>query len=406
MARRKRPKRQRPGKDVQTAVENSTAVEEAALGSPKDEGPTGAEDGPLDEEPIHEEPTHEEPTAEAPAEDEPANAVPAEEEPAEAVPVEEQLTDEEPTAEAPAEDEPANAVPAEEQLTDEEPTTEAPVVEEPTPEPASDVEASPAAYEVPEAAAPALASDQPTKPAGHVEGAAAWRRIFRMGRPRATKGNLLGVLLAVALGIGIATQVQLTNERGLSQLSQPELIRLLDDISARSNRLDQQVRELEITRDRLLGGTASTGEALEQAQRRADTLGILAGTLGARGPGITVSISDPDRAVSGPVILDLIQELRDAGAESIEVGGVRVVASSYVGDSGGELSIDGTQLPRPIIVKAIGDSNTLASAMTIPGGIVETIRQEGANATVNESTSIAITSLHQPTDPVHAVPSQ
>jgi uncharacterized protein YlxW (UPF0749 family) len=241
---------------------------------------------------------------------------------------------------------------------------------------------------------------------GPVEGGAAWRRLFRVGKPRTTKANLLGAILAIALGIGIATQVQLTSERGLSQLSQSELIRLLDDIASRSSRLDQQVRDLEATRDRLRSGTGSTADALEQAQRRADTLGILAGTIGARGPGITVSISDPDRAVSGPVILDLIQELRDAGAESIEVGGVRVVASSYVGDSGGQLSVDGQPIKRPILVKAIGDSNTLASAMTIPGGIVETIRQKDANATVNELSSVSITSIHRPVEPAQATPTE
>jgi uncharacterized protein YlxW (UPF0749 family) len=268
------------------------------------------------------------------------------------------------------------------------------------------VEASPAAYG-PEAVTPAdLAVDSEGVPPGHVEGKAAWRRLFRMGRPRTTKANLLGALLAVALGVGIATQVQLTNERGLSELSQSDLIRLLDDISARSNQLDEQVRELESRRAALLSGTDSTAEALAQAQRRADTLGILAGTLPAQGPGITVSISDPNRQVSGPVVLDLIQELRDAGAESIDVGGVRVVASSYVGDSGGDLSVDGTSISRPVLVEAIGDPNTLASAMTIPGGIVETIRQKGGNASVNESRAIEITSTHTPKPLTHAEPGQ
>ncbi|WP_324144330.1 DUF881 domain-containing protein [Intrasporangium sp.] len=269
------------------------------------------------------------------------------------------------------------------------------------------MQASPAAYG-PEAVTPAdsAVDGDGGVPSGHVEGKAAWRRLFRMGRPRTTKANVLGALLAVALGVGIATQVQLTNERGLSELSQSDLIRLLDDISARSNRLDEQVRELEERKEALLSGTDSSGEALELAQQRADTLGILAGTLPAQGPGITVSISDPDRQVSGPVILDLIQELRDAGAESIDVGGVRVVASSFVGDAAGDLSVDGRSINRPVLVKAIGDPNTLASAMTIPGGIVETIRQKGGSASVNESRSLAITSTHTPKPLTHAEPSQ
>jgi uncharacterized protein YlxW (UPF0749 family) len=237
-----------------------------------------------------------------------------------------------------------------------------------------------------------------------VEGRAAWKRLLRMSWPRATRANVLGALLALLLGAGIAAQVQLTNQRGLDELSQTDLVRVLDDISLRSSRLDQQVRELESTRDRLKNGTGTEAEALQQAQKRVDTLGILAGTLAAKGPGITMRITDPTNAVTGPIVLDIIQELRDAGAESIDVGGVRVVASSFVGDRNGQIQIDGTTVPRPLVIKVIGDSKTLSSAMTIPGGIVESVRQKGAQAAVTESSLIEITSLHQPTKMTHAKP--
>lgn len=242
----------------------------------------------------------------------------------------------------------------------------------------------------------------PGQPA--VEGRGAWRRLVRMGRPRATRGNVLGALLALLLGVGIAAQVQLTNQRGLDELSQTDLVRVLDDISLRSSRLDQQVRELEATRDRLENGTGTAGEALDQAQRRVDTLGILAGTLAAKGPGIKMRVSDPTNALNGPIVLDIIQELRDAGAESIDVGGVRVVASSFVSDRNGSIFVDGKQVSRPLLIKAIGDSKTLSSAMTIPGGIVESVRQKGAEASVSESGDIEITSLHQLTPMTHAKP--
>ena len=237
-----------------------------------------------------------------------------------------------------------------------------------------------------------------------VEGKAAWARLLTMSKPRLSRGNFLVALLAILLGAGIAAQVQLTNQRGLAELSQTDLVRVLDDVSLRASRLDQQVRELEATRDRLKSGTGTTAEALEQAQKRVDTLGILAGTIPAKGPGITVRISDPDHQVSGPIVLDLIQELRDAGAESIDVGGVRVVASSFVGDRDGEIVVDGTAISRPIVISVIGDSKTLSSAMTIPGGIVESVRQKGANATISESSLVEITSTHTPTELKNAKP--
>ena len=419
-------------------VTEAPAEQDFLGGEPdSDGGETEPEDvEPQDLEPEQDEPEQDEPEQDEPEQDEPEQDEPEQDEPeVVAAELDEPQPDDvepgsetvepddvEPDAEvvaadvAPAvvaaeldEPQPDDVEPDAEMVEPEDVEPDAEVVE---PEP-DDVE--PAAVETPAAdgaegqaqdeAGPAAYGEEGQDPGrGPVSGMAAWGRLLRMARPRATKANVLGAVLAIALGAAIATQVQLTNERGLNELSQPELVRLLDNVTLRSSRLDTQIRELESTRDRLRSGTGTTAEALRQAQRRADTLGILAGTVGAQGPGITITISDPDAKVPGITVLDLIQELRDAGAESIDVGGVRVVASSFVGDSGGDLSVDGQLVARPIIVKAIGDPKTLSSAMSIPGGIVQTIRQKGANATVQESGLVSITSLHAATDPTHARP--
>ena len=58
----------------------------------------------------------------------------------------------------------------------------------------------------------------------------AWRTMFRMARPRATRANLFAALLAIVLGFAIATQVQQTQQQGLEQLREDELVRILDDV--------------------------------------------------------------------------------------------------------------------------------------------------------------------------------
>jgi uncharacterized protein YlxW (UPF0749 family) len=287
------------------------------------------------------------------------------------------------------------------------------MTEQSGPEQVGPREVSPAEVAPEQAAPEQIRADQPGPEQtdaeagmGPVDGGAAWRRLLRMGRPRPTKANVLSAILAVLLGTAIATQVQLTNSRGLEDLSQSDLVRVLDDVSLRSSRLDQQVRELEATRDRLKSGTGDTAEAMRQAEKRLDTLGILAGALPAHGPGIHVMISDPDRQVTAPVVLDLIQELRDAGAEAIDVGGVRVVASTFIGSQGDAILVDGHRAQRPLEIKAIGDSKTLASAMTIPGGVVETVRQKGGTAMVTEVEDVKVTSIHQAAPLTHATPGE
>lgn len=233
---------------------------------------------------------------------------------------------------------------------------------------------------------------------------ATWRRLRRMGKPRMTRGNLLATGLTLCLGFAIATQIQQTQETGLTSLRQDELVRVLDDVNQRSSRLDQQVRELEAQREVLTSGANTAAEAAAQAQKRLDQLSILAGTAPARGPGIALTISDPSGAVRGPVLLDVLQELRDASAEVVQVGGVRVVAGSFFTDAGTSVTLDGQPLSRPFVFLAIGDPKTMASAMQIPGGIVDTARRLGANAVIEERGTVEITALHTPKAPRYAQP--
>jgi len=231
-----------------------------------------------------------------------------------------------------------------------------------------------------------------------------WQRLALMARPRATKANALAALLAILLGFAVATQVRQNQVLGLESLRQSELVTILDNATLLSARLDQNARELQATRDELISGSTSGAAALTAAQERLDTLRVLAGTAQARGPGIRMTISDPGAKVTAPLLLDAIEELRDAGAEAIQVGNVRVVASSYFGQAGSGVEIDGTTVTDPYVILAIGDPQTLSSAMEIPGGLSENVRQLGASITISQSTELVVGALHTLREPRYARP--
>ena len=110
------------------------------------------------------------------------------------------------------------------------------------------------------------------KPPTAARGPSSWRRLARAGAPRGTKAQALGAALALALGFAIATQIQQTQESGLESMRQDDLVRVLDDVSQRSTRLDSQVRELQEQRDALSSGANSSQAAIDQATKQLETV--------------------------------------------------------------------------------------------------------------------------------------
>ena len=220
---------------------------------------------------------------------------------------------------------------------------------------------------------------------------------------------MAGVLCAL-LGFAVAVQVRANQDAGLSGLRQTDLVRILDDVTERASRLQAEARDLEDTKARVSGGSTGSLAALDEARQRSQTLGILAGTLPAEGPGIEFTISDPDDKVGADVLLDTLQELRDAGGEAFEIGAVdgarvRVIASTYIsdGDDGG-IVVDGEKLQAPYRIRVIGDSRTLAGALDIPGGVLDVLSQSNAQGSVTQRADVVISSLRPTPTPQYARP--
>ena len=230
--------------------------------------------------------------------------------------------------------------------------------------------------------------------------------------PRATRGQLVAALLCGLLGFAAAVQVRSNQDSDLTGLRQTDLVRILDDVTERSARLQAEARDLEQAREQVTDGTDGSRAALEEARGRARTLGILAGTLPATGPGIEFVVNDPTGEVQADVLLDALQELRDAGAEAVELGtvggpSVRVVASTHLTDveaDDGGVEVDGTALEAPYQFRVIGEPGTLAAALDIPGGVLDVLRQRDAQGSVTQTDELTISSLRPAPAPEYARP--
>ena len=238
--------------------------------------------------------------------------------------------------------------------------------------------------------------------ADQVDGAAsrARNRSFRV-----QAGVLIGVLVAL-LGFAIAVQVRSNSSSdNLSSAREEDLIRILDDQNVQATRLRQQIADLQRTVTQLQAGGDRNSVALQQAEQQLAALGVLLGTLPATGPGVVVTVTDPARKLQPEDLLDIVQELRGAGAEAIQFGGVRVgVSTSFTAAPNG-VQVDDTVEQAPYVVRAIGDPKTLDTALNIPGGVAATARAAGGDAAVAEMPRVTITALRQLPNPKYASPS-
>lgn len=253
------------------------------------------------------------------------------------------------------------------------------------------------------ASGPGRASEDGSTPSARRVGG---RRLMRALRARPSRSQLLVAVLLAFLGYAAAVQIQITHSSdAFAGQRRENLIELLDSLSGASDRAEQQINDSEGTRAGLQDSSSGRAAAIADAQQRLRDLQVLAGTVGATGPGVTITIDDPQASVTPASLLNGIEELRDAGAEAIQINdNVRFVQSSWIGGEPGAVVIDGKHVRAPYVIKAIGSAHTLSDAVGFPGGLADEIASLGGQVTVQEDDSLDITALHPANQPQYAHP--
>jgi uncharacterized protein YlxW (UPF0749 family) len=226
----------------------------------------------------------------------------------------------------------------------------------------------------------------------------------RRRRRNLVAAALIGVL-TLLLGFAFAVQVRSNDEdTQLAGAREEDLVRILDTLNAQEDRLRLQIADQRSALEQLTNTDSQSAAALQEARQRAAAIGILNGTLAAQGPGLRMVIRDPRGDVRVADVLDAIQELRGAGAETLQIDGVRIGVSSAVTGEPGALQIDGQAITAPYEVLVIGSPQNLETAMNIPGGVVQRIGGRGGSVEITQSQQIVVDALRPLDTPQYASP--
>ncbi len=187
---------------------------------------------------------------------------------------------------------------------------------------------------------------------------------------RTNRGAIWASIIALFLGFVAVTQVHSQDvfSRSLNLETPSSLTTLIANLSETNNELRNEIFDVRRAVSDAQNSVSSGQGTLTEAERQVAQLRVFSAQSAVAGPGIAVRIdgSFDERALS-----DLVNELRNAGAEAIAVNDVRIGPKSYfTGTVDRSIAVDGRPLRGPWMVRAIGSPDVVYVAMTRTGGII------------------------------------
>lgn len=143
-----------------------------------------------------------------------------------------------------------------------------------------------------------------------------------------------------------------------------------------SAKLEEELK----TANKLLGLTDVTGAGViitiaDNQTVTSQTLGIVVDTNS-----ILVHSSD---------IIQIVNELKNVGAEAISINDERIVLTTSITCDGNVVLVNGEKLGSPFVIKAIGNPEILSN-LTIPGGFLDQLKSDGVQVELKKSDKINI----------------
>lgn len=211
-------------------------------------------------------------------------------------------------------------------------------------------------------------------------------------------------LVSIFLGIILSIQFKTVNKTlGEGTLPTQRAQQLALELKKAQNERDTQshmIEELENKIKQYEKGEVDKNVYAENLYNDTMKYRMLAGYLDVEGPGIVLEINDPpvdlqygegfgiDDDLS--LILQVISNLNAADAEAISINDQRYTAFTEIEKAGNHIEINGVSTNSPIVIKAVGNPQTLESALNFKGGLVQQLRDYDYLVHLNQEVKVMI----------------
>ena len=215
------------------------------------------------------------------------------------------------------------------------------------------------------------------------------------------EGFVLGMVCFI-LTIGICIQIRTINNNGGTVSTNPketelrtQVLKMKEKYESSYNRLQEVEAELEGTRKEV----SSNDEGLKTLEEKIKKINTLLGLTDVTGPGVTITVTDApgtikvldpsDLIVHNTDLLSIVNELKNAGAEAIEINGQRVISTSAITCEGNVIMVNGERVSSPFTINAIGYPELL-STLSRAGGYLARLEEYNIKTTIKKLEKITI----------------
>lgn len=212
----------------------------------------------------------------------------------------------------------------------------------------------------------------------------------------------LGVMCTL-LTSGIIIQVNTIEKNSVSNITRTTNNDLRDEVlewKEKYERIYAQLQDAEIRLENIRKQATKDDNESVEIEQELKSLNALLGQTELLGEGIVVTVADSDSAsindenlssklVHNTDIIELVNELKNSGAEAIAVNGQRVVSTTYINCVGSVITVNGEKINSPFVISAIGNKDSL-NGITRPGSYIGLMEEDGILVKVEKSSEVKI----------------
>lgn len=198
--------------------------------------------------------------------------------------------------------------------------------------------------------------------------------------------------VSVVLGVMIVVQFRMTQEIAGNNVR----LQRTEDLSTKLSDMEKQNDALQKELNAI-----KTGSHSDEVQSNIEKLRYAAGLTAVKGQGVTVTIEDSRAPVKSGEnanlylihdedMLKVINELRAGGAEAISINDQRLVGTTEIRCVGPTVVVNRKSFAPPFVIRAIGNPNSLSGALTMRGGIGETLKYWGILMNVKKEDNLVV----------------